>query len=103
MNVERYVLPKFKVAIEFTGKAVHGYRPGDHVTGTVRANYFFGKPVEGEVIVKASAMDVAMVEAAPAKGKTDRDGAYQFDLTLPGYFAGNPLAHGAPARWSKPR
>jgi A-macroglobulin complement component/alpha-2-macroglobulin family protein/MG2 domain-containing protein/carboxypeptidase family protein/A-macroglobulin receptor/macroglobulin-like protein len=95
LNVERYVLPKFKVAIEFTGKAVHGYRPGDHVTGTVRANYFFGKPVEGEVVVKASAMDVAMVETAPAKGKTDRDGAYKFDLTLPGYLAGNPLAHGA--------
>ena len=27
-------------------KAKHGYRPGDHVTGTVRANYFFGKPVD---------------------------------------------------------
>jgi hypothetical protein len=95
LNVERYVLPKFKVAIEFTGKAAHGYRPGDHVTGTVRANYFFGKPVEGDVVVKASAMDVAVIETAPAQGKTDRDGAYQFDLTLPGYFAGNPLDHGA--------
>src|SRR5262249_20058797 len=41
LNVERYVLPKFKVAVEFAGhdgKARHGYRPGDHVTGTVRAN-----------------------------------------------------------------
>ena len=26
--------------------AKRGYRPGDHVTGTVRANYFFGKPVD---------------------------------------------------------
>ena len=45
LNVERYVLPKFKVAVEFAGKdaSKHGYRPGDHVTGTVRANYFFGK------------------------------------------------------------
>jgi uncharacterized protein YfaS (alpha-2-macroglobulin family) len=43
LNVERYVLPKFKVAVEFSGKTQHGYRPGDHVTGTVRANYFFGK------------------------------------------------------------
>ena len=50
LNVERYVLPKFKVAVEFAGngnEAKHGYRPGDHVTGTVRANYFFGKPVDG--------------------------------------------------------
>src|SRR6185369_7085200 len=44
VNVERYVLPKFKVAVELVGGAKHGYRPGDHVTGTVRANYFFGKP-----------------------------------------------------------
>ncbi len=46
LNVERYVLPKFKVAVEFAGKdqrVKRGYRPGDHVTGTVRANYFFGK------------------------------------------------------------
>ena len=96
LNVERYVLPKFKVAIEFTGKAAHGYRPGDHVTGTVHANYFFGKPVDaGEVTVKASAMDVAIVDSAPSQGKTDADGAYKFDLTLPSYFAGNPLDHGA--------
>ena len=49
LNVEKYVLPKFKVALDFAGtdnKTKRGYRPGDHVTGTVRANYFFGKAVE---------------------------------------------------------
>ena len=95
LNVERYVLPKFKVAVEFSGKARHGYRPGDHVTGTVRANYFFGKPVEGEVTVKASGMDVAMFSTAPTQGKLDRDGAYRFDIELPAYFAGRPLSGGA--------
>jgi len=95
MNVERYVLPKFKVAVEFSGKQQHGYRPGDHVTGTVRANYFFGKPVDGEITIKASGMDVAMFEAAAAQGKTDVDGAWKFDFTLPKYFAGKPLDHGA--------
>src|SRR5215469_14678260 len=51
INVEKYVLPKFKVAIDFNnGKDRHGYRPGDHVTGIVRANYFFGKPVsDGDI------------------------------------------------------
>src|ERR1035438_3882045 len=67
LNVERYVLPKFKVAVDFAGqdnKARHGYRPGDHVTGTVRANYFFGKPVdEAQITVKATGMDVAMFDA----------------------------------------
>ncbi len=96
LNVERYVLPKFKVAVEFSGKSVHGYRPGDHVTGTVRANYFFGKPVDGaQVSVKASGMDVAMYEVASVSGKTDTEGAYRFDLKLPAYFAGRPLSQGA--------
>ncbi len=99
LNVERYVLPKFKVAVEFSAhgkKQKHGYRPGDHVTGTVRANYFFGKPVEGaEIAIKASAMDVAVAEVASTQGKTDPDGSYHFDLTLPDYFAGRPLSQGA--------
>jgi uncharacterized protein YfaS (alpha-2-macroglobulin family) len=99
LNVEKYVLPKFKVAVDFTGKdqkAKHGYRPGDHVTGTVRANYFFGKPVDrAELTIKASSMDVAVVEVASVQAKTDADGTYHFDLTLPKYFAGHPLTQGA--------
>jgi uncharacterized protein YfaS (alpha-2-macroglobulin family) len=99
LNVERYVLPKFKVAVEFAGngkKTKRGYRPGDHVKGTVRANYFFGKPVDGaEISVKASSLDVAVFEVGAVQGKTDRDGSYEFDLKLPGYFAGRPLSQGA--------
>jgi hypothetical protein len=99
LNVERYVLPKFKIAIDFASadkKVKRGYRPGDHVIGTVHANYFFGKPVDGsEVTVKASGMDVALFEAAATRGKTDRDGVYHFDLTLPEYFAGHALTQGA--------
>jgi len=99
LNVERYVLPKFKVAVDFAGKdeiAKHGYRPGDRVRGTVRANYFFGKPVDdAEITVKASGMDVAQFEAGSVHGKTDGEGAYRFDLPLPAYFAGRPLNHGA--------
>ncbi|MGO9615806.1 MAG: MG2 domain-containing protein [Bryobacteraceae bacterium] len=99
LDVERYVLPKFKVALDFAGKdekTKHGYRPGDHVTGTVRANYFFGKAVDnGEVTVKASAMDVAVFEVGSVQGKTDGEGAYRFDVVLPRYFAGRPLNQGA--------
>ena len=99
LNVERYVLPKFKVALEFAGKekkTKRGYRPGDHVKGTVRANYFFGKPVDGaEISVKASSMDVAIFDTGSVQGKTDRDGSYEFDLKLPAYFAGRPLTQGA--------
>jgi len=97
--VERYVLPKFKVAIEFTekdNKPIRDYRPGEHVTGTVRANYFFGKPVDhADIAIKASSMDVIVFQAASVTGKTDSDGAYRFDLKLPSYFAGRPLSQGA--------
>ena len=99
LNVERYVLPKFKVAVEFTEKDKkprRDYRPGDHVTGTVRANYFFGKPVDhAEMALKISSMDVDVFEAASAKGKTDKDGVYHFDLLLPAYFAGRGASQGA--------
>ena len=98
-NVERYVLPKFKVAVDFGGKdqqTRRGYRPGDHVIGTVRANYFFGKPVDrAEITVKGAGMDVAQFEVASVQGKTDAGGAYHFDLQLPKYFAGKPLSQGA--------
>jgi len=99
LNVERYVLPKFKVAVEFTekdNKPRRDYRPGDHVTGTVRANYFFGKPVDhAETAIKISSMDVDVFEAGSAKGKTDKDGVYHFDLVLPAYFAGRSASQGA--------
>ena len=99
VNVERYLLPKFRVAIEFdskSGKPKRDYRPGDHVTGAVKANYFFGKPVDNaSVTMKASGMDAELFEAASAKGRTDRDGAYRFDLVLPQFFAGNGKRHGA--------
>lgn len=99
LNVERYVLPKFKVAVEFADsnkRAAHRYRPGDHVIGTVRANYFFGKPVDqAEISVKASSMDVSVYDINSSSGKTDNDGTYHFDLHLPNYFAGRPLDHGA--------
>jgi hypothetical protein len=99
LEVEKYVLPKFKVELNFAspgGKNKHGYRPGDHVSGTVQANYFFGKALDGaEISVKAEGMDVTTFTAVSVEGKTDHEGAYHFDLQLPGYLAGRPLARGA--------
>ena len=53
LNVQRYVLPKFRVAIDFAakdGKPKRDYRPGDHITGTVleittsRSQVFAARP-----------------------------------------------------------
>jgi len=99
LNVERYVLPKFKVGVDLTEsgeKAKHGYQAGDRVTGTVRANYFFGKPVENaDVTVRTEALDVALFQAGSIQGKTDSEGSFHFDLEIPKYFVGRPLNHGA--------
>jgi len=99
LNVQKYVLPKFKVDLDFASKndkKKHGYRPGDRVTGTVQANYFFGKPLDSaEVSLKATGMDVTMFEAASVEGKTDHEGAYHFNLRIPSYMAGRPLNQGA--------
>jgi hypothetical protein len=98
LQVDRYVLPRFKVAVELSGKdnkSKRGYRPGDQITGTVHANYFFGKSVDGEVTVKASGFDVDHFEAGTAAGKTDSDGAFHFNIRLPDYFAGRSLNQGA--------
>jgi uncharacterized protein YfaS (alpha-2-macroglobulin family) len=98
LNVEKYVLPKFKVAIDMADRDQkrHGYRPSDEVAGTVRANYFFGKPVDGaEVAIKASGMDVAVFDVASIQGKADADGSYHFAFKLPSYFTGRPLNQGA--------
>ena len=99
VNVGRYLLPKFRVAIEFdskNGKPKRDYRPGDHVTGAVKVNYFFGKPLDNaSVTMKASGMDAELFEAASAKARTDRDGVYRFDLVLPQFFAGNGRRHGS--------
>jgi len=95
LQVDRYVLPRFKVAVELSGKDGKGYRPGDHITGTVRANYFFGKAVEGEVTVKASGFDVAQFDAGNSIGRMDSEGAFHFDIRLPDFLAGRPSNQGA--------
>ena len=99
VNVQRYVLPKFRVGIEFDskdGKPKRDYRPGDHVTGTVKANYFFGKAVANSTVkIKASALDVELFDAATAEGRTDEDGVYHFDFVLPRFFAGRGDLQGA--------
>ena len=99
LTVQRYVLPRFRVAVDLAaqnGKPRRDYRPGDHVTGTVHANYFFGKPVDHAAItVKALGADVAEFTATSTEGQTDEAGDYRFDLRLPELFAGSGLAQGS--------
>lgn len=90
VGVKRYVLPKFRVSLE-TDRSF--YLPGEKVAGTVRAEYFFGKPVDGEAVVKILAMDAEVREIAKVSGKIE-DGRMSFEIPLDAYFVGLPLNHG---------
>jgi CD109 antigen len=50
IEVERYVLPKFEIETEI-GK--NWFLVSDTIAGTVSANYFFGKSVDGSVEIEA--------------------------------------------------
>ncbi len=89
VTVKPYVLPKFKLAIETDKKF---YLPGERVRGTVRADYFFGKPVnDARVNLAAATYDVARNEFVNLDGRTNDAGVYEFAFDLPNYFAGRGL------------
>jgi anti-sigma factor RsiW len=101
VEVKKYVLPKFKVGLALD-KAY--YAPGEQVTATVEAGYFFGKPVAGTVELDASVPG----ENQPryrGSAKTDASGKAVFSFRLPLPWAAPPQDGGAgvdPARGGVP-
>ncbi len=91
VTVDRYVLPKFKVA-PHTDRSF--YAPGSTLTANVKADYFFGKPVAGAVKVVLSRFDVGFNDFATVEGALDANGYFQFSQKLPEFFAGIPLQQG---------
>ncbi|MHB9024014.1 MAG: MG2 domain-containing protein [Armatimonadota bacterium] len=92
VRVERYVLPKFKVALT-TDKSF--YLPGETVKGTIQTDYFFGKPVAGgEVTIDVNTYDISVTKLAELQGKTDTRGTYKFEYVLPQTFVGQPFEQG---------
>lgn len=86
VTVQHYVLPKFKVTLA-TDKPY--YTPGEHVTGKLNADYFFGKPVQGGTVKLAGyVFDVQRQQVMDISGQTDDAGLYEFGFDLPPYFVG---------------
>ncbi len=93
VTVEHYVLPKFSVDLS-TERPY--YLPGEHVRGTLKANYFFGKPVAGgDVLLEGYSFDVQRVTQVSLQGPTDPEGNFAFEFDLPTYIAGTDLEGGA--------
>jgi hypothetical protein len=81
VEVKKYVLPKFKVDVALDQPY---YQPGQKVKGTVRADYFFGKPVaEGTVAIEAVTADAGKKTVAKFDRTTDKGGKAEFEFTLP--------------------
>jgi hypothetical protein len=81
VEVQRYVLPKFRVTVILDESY---YAPDEKVTGSVRADYFFGQPVSGaEVLIEARAIGFASKSIESLELKTDDEGHAAFELQLP--------------------
>jgi hypothetical protein len=92
VTVKPYVLPKFKNDLSADKKF---YLPKETIHAELQTDYFFGKPVAGgKIKVTASTFDVAFKEFQTWDGKTDAQGHVKFDIKLPDYFVGQPLANG---------
>ncbi|NIM93334.1 MAG: hypothetical protein GTO18_06445 [Anaerolineales bacterium] len=92
VEVKYYTLPKFAVSLEMERPF---YIPGDLVLGSLKAEYFFGKPVEGgTVLLEGYAFDVERTDVFNIQGMTNEDGFFNFEFNLPEYMVGTDLEGG---------
>ncbi|MGA1844391.1 MAG: alpha-2-macroglobulin family protein, partial [bacterium] len=89
VRVERYVLPKYEVTPEL---AREWFLVDEPVTGTVKAEYSFGKPVRGDLVIEAKRY-VGEWEVFETF-TTEIDGETAFNIPAVGYVAGVPAAGG---------
>ncbi len=86
VDVEKYVLPKFKIGVELDEPY---YQPGQRVQGTVRADYFFGKPVAGaEVQIDVYGTVVRRTSVYQATIRADAGGTARFEFNVPDSLVG---------------
>lgn len=100
VTVDRYVLPKFKLAIELSKDAGRQqqsyYSPGETVEGKVTAHYLFGKPLaNAAVTVVLKSFDVETAEVGRITGRTDAEGRFTFSSKLPDFLAGRSTEQGS--------
>ena len=89
VRVEKYVLPKYEVRVELPKQ---WFLVNEPITGIVSAEYSFGKPVKGELEIRASRYVGEWQEYATFSKTID--GEVDFELPAVGYVAGVPAAGG---------
>jgi len=89
VRVEEYVLPKYEVKVELPK---NWFLVNEAVEGKIAAEYSFGKPVVGELEIKALRYVGEWEEYASFSKAID--GEADFELPAVGYVAGVPAAGG---------
>ncbi|MGQ9572107.1 MAG: alpha-2-macroglobulin family protein [Dehalococcoidia bacterium] len=89
VRIEEYVLPKYEVKLELSKE---WFLVDEPISGKVSAEYSYGKPVKGELEVKASRYVGQWEEFATFSSQFDTEG--EFQLPAAGYVAGVPEARG---------
>jgi CD109 antigen len=89
VRVEEYVLPKYEVKVDLPKQ---WFLVDEPISGHVSAEYSFGKPVRGELQVKASRYVGVWEEFATFNGPIDSEADFQIDAV--GFVAGVPEAGG---------
>ncbi|MEE9583574.1 MAG: alpha-2-macroglobulin family protein, partial [Dehalococcoidales bacterium] len=89
VRVEKYVLPKYEVKIEL---AREWFLVSETIIGKISAEYTFGKPVAGELEIKASRYVGEWQEYATFSKTID--GETEFSIPAVGYVAGVPASGG---------
>ena len=87
VEVKQYVLPKFKVDLEFDRPY---YSPGERVVASVRAAYFFGQPVRGADIEAHLESTGPLHVIDKAQTHTDEQGHASIEFGLPTALVGRP-------------
>lgn len=92
VEVQKYVLPKFKINLQLDQSF---YQPGQQVQGSVQCDYFFGQPViGGDVKLQVFTREVEVAEVVSLNVRTDDAGHATFAFQLPGQFVGRPQDSG---------
>ncbi|MHB0871101.1 MAG: alpha-2-macroglobulin family protein [Chloroflexota bacterium] len=89
VRVERYVLPKYEVKVDLSKEWVLA---AEAVSGSVSAEYSYGKPVQGEVEIRAMRYVGSWQEYA--KVTRPLDGKADFQLPAVNYVSGVPGSGG---------
>ena len=89
VKVEKYVLPKYEVSVELPKE---WYLVNEPIEGIIKAEYSFGKPVEGELEIIATRYVGQWEEYATLTKSID--GETEFEIPAVQYVAGVPEARG---------